>query len=208
MTNNGGTEFRGTLFKVKTDGTGYQKLIDMTNDNGAQPLGSLILVGTTLYGMTELGSTDGDAKGDMFSIETDGSNYNLLIDFDGDNGAYPYGTLLYEDGAFFGMTAEGGTNNNGVIFQYGDIVEDIPEYTVSAFDIFPNPAEETIIFSLPQLTEEKIELELINTMGEIVISEILQSADQEINIAGIPAGIYIVKAQQEKQIFTSKLIKQ
>ncbi|MEO6168682.1 MAG: choice-of-anchor tandem repeat GloVer-containing protein, partial [Chitinophagales bacterium] len=103
MTNNGGEYNRGTIFKVKTDGTNYEKLLDLDNSNGAQPLGSLILVGTTLYGMTELGGEDNDAQGNMFSIETDGSNFTTLIDFDGDNGSTPYGTLLYEDGAFFGM---------------------------------------------------------------------------------------------------------
>jgi len=33
------------IFKINTDGTGYQKLLDFNNTNGASPQGSLTLVG-------------------------------------------------------------------------------------------------------------------------------------------------------------------
>lgn len=206
MTNNGGEYNRGTIFKVKTDGTGYEKLLDMNNDDGAQPLGSLILAGTTIYGMTELGCTDGDAKGEMFSIETDGSNYTELVDFDGDNGSIPFGTLLYEDGAIFGMTTEGGTEGRGVIFRYGDIIENINEMHISHLDIYPNPAENNITISLPQRSEQDIYAEIINAVGDIIFSGKLKSGDPIINISEIPAGVYIIKAMQDKNVYTDKVI--
>lgn len=204
MTNNGGEYNRGTIFKIKTDGSGYEKLLDMNNTDGAQPLGSLVLVGTTLYGMTELGCDDGDAKGEMYSIETDGTNWIQLIDFDGDNGAYPYGTLLYEDGAFFGMTTEGGTDGRGVIFRYGDIVESIDELSKEALMIFPNPAEDDITISLPETTDANINI--INGIGEIVHSENMIAGQSTMRITELPAGVYILKAQQGNRIYTSSIM--
>lgn len=57
MTEGGGTNSVGTIFKIKPNGTSYTKLIDFNTTNGAHPFGSLILNGTFLYGMTELGGT-------------------------------------------------------------------------------------------------------------------------------------------------------
>jgi len=58
-TTNGGTNNNGTIFKIKHDGTGYSKLSDFSNwINGALPLGSLVLDGTFLYGMTYGGGTN------------------------------------------------------------------------------------------------------------------------------------------------------
>src|ERR1035437_9169964 len=53
MTQYGGTDSLGVIFKIKPDGSGYAKLIDFTSvANGSNPSGSLISDGTFLYGMT------------------------------------------------------------------------------------------------------------------------------------------------------------
>lgn len=208
MTNNGGEYNRGTIFKIKTDGTGYEKLLDMNNSDGAQPLGSLILVGTTLYGMTELGCTDGDAKGEMFSIETDGSNYTELIDFDGDNGAWPYGTLLYADGAFFGMTSGGGANSYGTVFRYGDIVESIDEIKIGELDMYPNPAENFITISLPQTSEQLYKVEITNVMGEMLFTKNISAGEHEISVSDFPGGMYVVKARAGENVFMNTVVVQ
>ena len=53
MTYQGGISNMGTIFKINTDGSGYQKLLDFSGTaNGRSPLGSLTLSGSVLYGMT------------------------------------------------------------------------------------------------------------------------------------------------------------
>lgn len=53
MTFEGGIENWGTLFNINKDGTGFTKLIDFSGTtNGMNPWGSLISVGTSIYGMT------------------------------------------------------------------------------------------------------------------------------------------------------------
>ncbi|OFY82719.1 MAG: hypothetical protein A3F72_06365 [Bacteroidetes bacterium RIFCSPLOWO2_12_FULL_35_15] len=115
MTNQGGANNLGILFKIMPDGTGYIKLLDFDGTNGSSPAGSLISDGTFLYGMTRYGGTNN--LGVIFKIMPDGSGYFKLLDFDGTNGSNPGGSL-FSDGTFlYGMTRYGGTNNLGVLFK-------------------------------------------------------------------------------------------
>jgi uncharacterized repeat protein (TIGR03803 family) len=60
MTFEGGINNWGTLFNIKKDGTGFTKLIDFdSTTTGMNPWGSLISVGTSLYGMTGGGGVNG-----------------------------------------------------------------------------------------------------------------------------------------------------
>src|SRR5574339_490987 len=48
----GGTNGNGFIYKIKLDGTGYEVLHYFESDeDGKNPVGSLVLSGTTLYGM-------------------------------------------------------------------------------------------------------------------------------------------------------------
>ncbi|MBV5332649.1 hypothetical protein JZU54_03605, partial [bacterium] len=59
MTTYGGSSNAGTLFKISTNGSGFQILRSFTGgaSDGANPYGSLTPAGTTLYGMTSQGGT-------------------------------------------------------------------------------------------------------------------------------------------------------
>ncbi len=69
-----------------------------------------------LYGMTYSGGIAN--KGTAFSIASDGTAFTKLLDFNGAvKGAYPFGSL-YSDGTFlYGLTCNGGTNDDGVMFR-------------------------------------------------------------------------------------------
>ena len=118
MTQQGGSNGGGTIFKINTGGSGYLKLLDFTGaTNGQDPMGSFISDGTNLYGMTWQGGTNN--KGAVFKIKPDGSSYLKLLDFAGAaNGSAPYYGSLYSDGTYlYGMTTSGGANNDGTIFK-------------------------------------------------------------------------------------------
>lgn len=120
MTNNGGIQGYGVIFKVNTDGTGFTKLIDFNGtEKGIGPVGSLTLVGNVLFGMTYSGGANN--KGVLFKVNTDGTGFAKLIDFDGSfgtkNGSYPEGSLTLSGNLLYGMTGQGGTDNEGVIFK-------------------------------------------------------------------------------------------
>ena len=49
MTASGGTNNKGTIFRIMPDGSNYLKLFDFNGINGAYPKGSLLSDGTFLY---------------------------------------------------------------------------------------------------------------------------------------------------------------
>jgi autotransporter-associated beta strand protein/uncharacterized repeat protein (TIGR03803 family) len=125
MTQQGGANECGNIFRVGTGGTNYQDLLSFTGSGGAAsgqyPQGSLTLVGTTLYGMTLFGGASGD--GNIFSLGTGGTNYENLVSFTGAggtaSGAHPYGNLTLSGTALYGITVGGGANADGNIFSVG-----------------------------------------------------------------------------------------
>lgn len=119
----GGLPGEGTVFKIQTDGSEYTLLhVFGGGDDGANPQGSLILSGSTLYGMTEYGGSVVDSnlnKGTIFMLQTDGSNYTLLHGFNGEknDGGSPMGSLILSEKTLYGMTVKGGNKNLGTIFK-------------------------------------------------------------------------------------------
>jgi uncharacterized repeat protein (TIGR03803 family) len=116
-----GLRQRGTIFKINTDGSGYQILHSFTNSpDGAQPQGELVLSGGTLYGTTTYGGYTNNLNtgyGTVYSINTNGSNYTVLHSFT--NAPEPYYLfcgLALSGGTLYGVGDLGGTNNNGAIF--------------------------------------------------------------------------------------------
>jgi len=119
MTMAGGASDYGVIFKMETDGTGYTVLHSFsggTND-GREPYGSLILDGSTLYGMTHYGG--GPGYGVIFKIATDGSGFTVLHSFSPGttDGQDPWGSLTIDGSILYGMTRYGGTSSGGVIFK-------------------------------------------------------------------------------------------
>ncbi|MFA4852153.1 MAG: choice-of-anchor tandem repeat GloVer-containing protein [Bacteroidales bacterium] len=118
MTEQGGTNGYGTIFKIKPDGTEDTVLHSFGyNDiNGSEPMGDLVYDGTFLYGMTYQGGTNN--LGVIFKVKPDGTGYAKLLDFSGTaNGNYPNGSLIYDGTFLYGMAFGGGTNGDGVIFK-------------------------------------------------------------------------------------------
>ena len=118
MTSKGGSRNNGSIFKIQTDGTGYTLLHSFAGpgSDGREPLGSLILSGSTLFGMTGKGGTYD--LGTVFRMETDGSGFSLLHSFAGipDDGQFPNGSLILSGSTLYGVTVWGGNSGNGAIF--------------------------------------------------------------------------------------------
>jgi len=118
LTNRGGANDMGTIFKIMPDGTGYSKLLDFAgNTNGRYPRASPISDGVFLYGTTQNGGTND--LGTVFKIMLDGTGYSKLLDFEGAaNGANATASLFLTGSFLYGMTYEGGSNNLGTVFKY------------------------------------------------------------------------------------------
>jgi uncharacterized repeat protein (TIGR03803 family) len=128
--NAGGTNGNGTIFSVTTGGTfkvlhtflkvsgSYQHL---TNSDGINPQGGLIISGNTLYGTASAGGAGG--SGTVFSINTDGTGFTTLYSFTpapypepNSDGANPYGSLVLSNYTIYGTTTTAGNSGNGTVF--------------------------------------------------------------------------------------------
>ena len=119
-----GTNGDGVIFSFDPSTSIYTKLMDFDRTNGTHPYGSLIQASNgKLYGMTLQGGSTSDGttysgKGVIFSFDPSSSVYTKLKDFDGVNGANPYGSLMQaSNGNLYGMTSAGG-GGDGVIFSF------------------------------------------------------------------------------------------
>lgn len=129
VTQNGGANNKGTVFKISTTGSGYQMLHSFNGLNiadiilgnpgnlndGEAPNGTLCLVGGTLYGTTVDGGTNG--QGVVYKINTDGTGFAILHSFGANpnDGNYPYGGLVTDGATLYGLTSSSG-NALGTIF--------------------------------------------------------------------------------------------
>lgn len=118
----------GTIFKMNTNGTGYTVLHDFTNSpDGGSPIAGLTLSGDTLYGTTLSGG--GSGNGVIFRVNTDGSGYAVLYNFNpvvyagysglftNSDGITPYAGLVLSDNILYGTTYGGGSSGYGTVFK-------------------------------------------------------------------------------------------
>lgn len=119
MTQSGGANSKGAIFRIMPDGTNYTLLYSFTGNStsGSSPYGSLILVGTYLYGVTAFGGVNNE--GTVFKIMPDGTNYTTLYNCvaDTSSGTQPRGSLIFDGTYLYGTTEQGGVNDLGTVFK-------------------------------------------------------------------------------------------
>jgi len=127
------TNGNGTVFAIKTNGTGYRTLHSFTaldptyytNSDGKSPRGSLILSHGTLYGTAAYGGAS--ANGTVFALNTNGTGFTLLHAFTplapldenyytNSDGAHPFAELMLSGNVLFGTAEQGGASGLGTVF--------------------------------------------------------------------------------------------
>ena len=122
VTISGGTNDMGTVFKVRTDGTGYSVLRRFTGSggDGRSPEAGLVEgLDGALYGVTSYGGSND--VGTVFRIDKNGSNYAVLRSFSstGGDGQIPRAALMQHSVShvLYGTTYSGGASNAGTLFK-------------------------------------------------------------------------------------------
>jgi uncharacterized repeat protein (TIGR03803 family) len=114
----GGSQGAGTLFRINNDGSAFSTLRSFggTITDSQNPVGTLVLSGSTLYGVTYSGGTS-ISKGTVYKVSTSGSGFVILKSFTGTDGANPYAGLLLAGDTLYGTTYNGGAQNYGTVFR-------------------------------------------------------------------------------------------
>lgn len=112
----GGSDSRGTVFKLNTDGSGYAILRSFRRfvSDGESPNAGLLLSGATLYGTTQRGGNSG--SGAVYKMNVDGAGYAVLKSFNNTDGSNPRAGLVLSGDTLYGTTDTGGNSGLGVLF--------------------------------------------------------------------------------------------
>ena len=119
VTASGGSNNRGTVFRMALDGSDYSRLYDfLGGTNGQSPGGLLLGLDGLFYGTTTQGGISN--VGVIYQLTSDGSQYTRLHDFLGakaGDGSSPRAALIQApDGLLYGTTYSGGFTNQGCVF--------------------------------------------------------------------------------------------
>lgn len=107
----------GSLFKIKTDGTQYQKLFEFKTPNtqGMYPFGRLVRKGNILYGATQRGGSNN--YGVLFKIDINGNNFKVIYNFDSIfKIVYPNASPILIDTWFYGTYGYNTLNTGAGVF--------------------------------------------------------------------------------------------
>src|ERR1017187_2164629 len=109
MTSQGGS-YKGNIFKITGDSTGFNSVYDFDSSGGLNPMGNLIQASNgLLYGVAQNGGSL--QKGVIFSYNPTTNSYNNIADFDGVTGEQPL-TSLYQasNGLLYGKCMKANPN--------------------------------------------------------------------------------------------------
>lgn len=135
MTANGGSidPGHGVIFEYDPSIDSFTKKFDWHGLDGSQPRGNLLEWQGKLYGMTLRGGIDPTPVGAGVMFEFNPAAgiqpedaYHVLANFNelgNPFGANPLGSLMELCGNFYGVTAFGGENNLGTLFEFDPIAE-------------------------------------------------------------------------------------
>jgi uncharacterized repeat protein (TIGR03803 family) len=121
MTEGGGSSINGdTVFKINPDGTGFTILHPFQGGaaDGVGPLGSPVVSGGVIYGMTSQGGTAN--VGVVYRVNPDGTEFQVIHSFTGgafDGSSPSFSALVVSGGAIYGMTPVGGAAGLGAVFR-------------------------------------------------------------------------------------------
>ena len=120
MTSSGGSNDAGVIFEFDPSTCTLIKKVDFGKD-AHNPNGSLFQAfNGKFYGMTSYGGYND--QGVLFEWDLASSTIYQKILFTDTNGKYPQGSLIQTDnGMLYGMTAMGGINNSGVLFEFDPV---------------------------------------------------------------------------------------
>jgi uncharacterized repeat protein (TIGR03803 family) len=114
----GGAHGEGSVFEVVKGSNQITTLASFVNlSAGTKPVGRLVVDGSgDLYGVAKFGGPD--SLGILFEVVSGSNTVTQVAVFNSTTGGYPLGGLVADsNGNLFGTTSDGGTSNDGTIYE-------------------------------------------------------------------------------------------
>lgn len=113
-----GGDSRGIVFRLKSDGSDFAKVVDLGAPEGALPLSPVTEASDgALYGTTYIGG--GDGAGVVYKVNKDGSGYAVLHRFQANSNPHPFNRVIEaSDGFLYGVSSSpGGITPEGILYR-------------------------------------------------------------------------------------------
>lgn len=114
----------------------------------------------------------------------------------GANGSGTGGSVSYSVGqvVYTQHTGTGGSLNQGVQQTYSITEMALPDQTGATFrcDVFPNPTFSGVKFVLHDSSFQGLSVNLTDLSGKVLLSQSVLSGENEIPMAHLPAGTYVL----------------
>lgn len=90
------------------------------------------------------------------------------------------------------VTSAGGCNTSVTTQNVTIVATDIANANMGTFNVYPNPSN-TGLFTIDMLTATKANIEVYNTLGELVYSSAVATSSSSLDLSGLGAGVYSMK---------------
>jgi hypothetical protein len=114
--------------------------------------------------------------------------------------------------AFYPSSQLDGPNGNSVLYvdnlSFDNHITSVKDLAVDPykFNIYPNPASDIFNLEINKTNIDDMTLNIFNSIGKLVRSEMLKHNQKQINIEDLGNGIYMVEMKSKEWTETQKLI--
>ena len=77
---------------------------------------------------------------------------------------------------------------------------------VELYNVYPNPAEDFVVFESTDFDGNGYELELFDLKGRLLVQQQSTAAKTQIDVSSFEAGIYIIRVKDQGQVFNQKFV--
>ncbi len=174
-------------------GLGYEYLSAIAKlDNNGKELWSLVIGGVGI----------GAGIGTFVSSVIVNSSNNIFV-----LGSFYETTDFDMSTDTFNLTSKGGSDIF-ILKMNQNTISEIPVNRISPIRLYPNPCSDILNFEIGNEGLNKFQIQVFNSIGQIVIEESPTIQHSHFNIQHLPAGLYFVKVISDNQIVaTQKIIK-
>ena len=99
---------------------------------------------------------------------------------------------------------------NGYIVRIGDPllgVDEGLEAETGALQLYPNPVQDRLAIQWPESAMDSAEFELYDLQGRQAFKETIFPSNSSIDVAGIPAGVYMARMVSNGKAWSGKVLK-